>query len=76
MQLPEDEHGFAMEDQVYLGDTGILIHPVVKKGAESVQVYLGESEVFPFLILLIRPTMISLITRPTKVKDIITFPLH
>jgi mannosyl-oligosaccharide alpha-1,3-glucosidase len=45
MQFPEDESGFAIEDQVYLGDTGILIHPVVKKGAESVDVYLGESEV-------------------------------
>lgn len=47
MQFPEDEMGFAMEDQVYLGNTGILIHPVVKKGADSVQVYLGEDEVPP-----------------------------
>jgi len=47
MQFPEDEIGFSMEDQVYLGNTGILIHPVVKKGADSVQVYLGEDEVLP-----------------------------
>jgi len=35
-----------MEDQVYLGDTGILVHPVIKQGAESVNVYLGETQVF------------------------------
>lgn len=45
MQFPEDEGGFAMDDQAYLGDTGILIHPVVKKGATSVSVYLAEDEV-------------------------------
>jgi mannosyl-oligosaccharide alpha-1,3-glucosidase len=47
MQFPEDEQGFAIEDQVYFGDTGLLIHPVVKKDATSVDVYLAESEV-PF----------------------------
>jgi hypothetical protein len=45
MQFPEDEHGFTMEDQVYLGDTGMLVHPVTKKDAESVDVYIGETEV-------------------------------
>jgi alpha-glucosidase (family GH31 glycosyl hydrolase) len=34
-----------VDDQAYLGDTGILIHPVVKKGANSVTVYLAEDEV-------------------------------
>lgn len=47
MQFPDDEHGFAMEDQVYLGDTGILIHPVVHQGAETVKVYISDAEVFP-----------------------------
>ena len=47
MQFPDDEAAFAMEDQVYLGDTGILIHPVVQKDAKSVDVYLGEAEVYP-----------------------------
>ena len=36
-----------MDDQAYLGDTGILIHPVVKKGATSVTVYLAEDKVYP-----------------------------
>ena len=34
-----------MEDQFYLGDSGILIHPVVKEGADSVTIYLGETQV-------------------------------
>ena len=75
MQFPEDELGFAMEDQVYLGDTGLLVHPVVTKGAESVQVYLAESEVHPSGTLLIRLTMTSLIIRHIRVKDGIQFPL-
>ena len=37
-----------MDNQAYLGDTGILIHPVVKKGANSVDVYLAEDEVQSF----------------------------
>jgi mannosyl-oligosaccharide alpha-1,3-glucosidase len=45
MQFPMDEQGFGVEDQVYLGDTGILFHPVVKPGADSVEVYIAESEV-------------------------------
>jgi len=39
-----------MDDQAYLGDTGILIHPVVTKGANSVDVYLAEDEVQSFLL--------------------------
>jgi len=45
LQFPDDEQGFAMEDQVYLGDSGILVHPVVKQDADSVNVYLGETQV-------------------------------
>ena len=48
MQFPDDEQGFETEDQVYLGDSGILVHPVVKQGVESVNVYLGESQGFAF----------------------------
>ena len=47
MQFPDDEEEFEMDDQVYLGDTGILIHPVVHQGADSVEVYLAENEVCP-----------------------------
>jgi mannosyl-oligosaccharide alpha-1,3-glucosidase len=45
MQFPDDEQGYAIENQVYLGDTGILVHPVTQAGAESVDVYIAEAEV-------------------------------
>lgn len=51
MQFPEDDEKFEMDDQVYLGDTGILIHPVVHQGEDKVDVYLGENEVSPSLFL-------------------------
>jgi len=53
MQFPDDEQGFDMEDQAYLGDTGILVHPVVKQGAESANVYLGETQVISISELLL-----------------------
>ena len=46
MQFPDDEEGFSMEDQVYLGETGILIHPVVQQGADTVEVYIAETETY------------------------------
>ena len=43
---PTDEAGFAIEDQMYLGDTGLLVKPVVAEGAESVDVYLADDEAY------------------------------
>jgi alpha 1,3-glucosidase len=45
--FPDDEHGFAIDNQVYLGDTGMLVHPVVEQSAETVEVYIAETEVPP-----------------------------
>lgn len=39
---PEDEAGFGIDDQMYLGSTGLLVKPVVKEGAETVDIYLGD----------------------------------
>jgi alpha-glucosidase (family GH31 glycosyl hydrolase) len=36
-----------MESQFYLGDTGILVHPVVGQGSEKAEVYIAETEVSP-----------------------------
>jgi hypothetical protein len=74
MQFPDDEHGFAMEDQVYLGDTGILIHPVVHQGAETVKVYISEAEVLSPIIILTRLIMITLIIKSTKGGDTMKLP--
>jgi alpha 1,3-glucosidase len=40
--IPDDEGGFAVDDQMYLANTGLLIKPVVTEGAESVDIYLGD----------------------------------
>jgi alpha 1,3-glucosidase len=41
---PEDEQGFAIDDQLYLGSTGLLAKPVVKEDATSVDIYLADAE--------------------------------
>ena len=43
---PSDEAGFALEDQAYLGDTGLLVKPVVTEGAESVEIYLPAGSTY------------------------------
>ncbi|KAH0293797.1 alpha 1,3-glucosidase [Aureobasidium namibiae CBS 147.97] len=41
---PGDEKGFAIDDQMYLGSTGLLVKPVTKEGASSVEMYLPDGE--------------------------------
>ena len=41
---PSDEKGFAIDDQFYIGSTGLLAKPVTVEGAESVDVYIPDSE--------------------------------
>ena len=43
-QHPGDEQGFAMDDQMYLGDTGLLVKPVTEQGKESVDIHLPAEE--------------------------------
>jgi mannosyl-oligosaccharide alpha-1,3-glucosidase len=40
---PDDEAGFATDDQMYLGGTGLLVKPVVAEGANSVDVHLADN---------------------------------
>jgi alpha 1,3-glucosidase len=40
---PDDEAGFAIDDQLYLGTTGLLFKPVVTEGGTSVDVHLADS---------------------------------
>lgn len=68
MQLPEDVEGYSIDDQVYLGDTGLLIHPVVKQDAKSVDVYIGESEVRSRESMLTRLTTITLTIHLSKAR--------
>jgi mannosyl-oligosaccharide alpha-1,3-glucosidase len=41
---PGDEKGFAIDDQFYLGSTGLLAKPITKEGAESVDIYISDAE--------------------------------
>ena len=41
---PSDERGFAIDDQLYIGDTGLLAKPVVSEGANNVDIYLADNE--------------------------------
>jgi alpha 1,3-glucosidase len=41
---PEDENGYAIDDQFYLGSTGLLVKPITTEGAQSVDVYLSDDE--------------------------------
>lgn len=42
--FPEDEQGFAIDDQYYVGDSGLLVKPVVKEGAEETSLYIAEAQ--------------------------------
>lgn len=39
---PADERGFGIDDQFYLGETGLLVKPVTVEGKEKVNIYLAE----------------------------------
>jgi len=45
-EYPSDEAGFATDDQFFIGSTGLLAHPVVTEGAESVDIYIPDNEVY------------------------------
>ncbi|PWN26815.1 alpha-glucosidase II precursor [Jaminaea rosea] len=44
LAFPHDEEGLDIDDQYYLGDSGLLVKPAVKEGATSVDVYLADEE--------------------------------
>lgn len=43
--FPEDEAGFAVDDQYYVGGEGLLVKPVTKEGASTTDVYIADDEV-------------------------------
>ncbi|PWN41673.1 alpha-glucosidase II precursor [Ceraceosorus guamensis] len=46
LMFPQDVNGAGIGDQYYLADSGLLVKPAVTKDATSVDVYLGEDEVY------------------------------
>lgn len=43
--FPKDKQGFSIDDQYYIGGSGLLVKPVTKKGIEEAQVYLSDAQV-------------------------------
>lgn len=41
---PQDEAGYGIDNQFYIGSTGLLVKPVVTEGHESVDIYLADGE--------------------------------
>lgn len=43
--FPNDENGFAIDDQFYVGNSGLLVKPVTAPGVTETSVYLAEDQV-------------------------------
>jgi alpha 1,3-glucosidase len=41
---PSDERGFTLDDQLYIGSSGLLAKPVVSEAAGSVDIYISDDE--------------------------------
>ena len=42
--FPEDANGFALDDQFFVGGSGLLVKPVTEKGVTEASVYLPAEE--------------------------------
>lgn len=45
VMFPQDTNGFAIDDQFYVGGSGLLVKPVTSPGAKDASVYLAENQV-------------------------------
>ena len=45
MVFPKDPKGFAIDDQFYVGASGLLVKPVTAGGQNQVDIYLSDDEV-------------------------------
>ncbi|KAG1774092.1 glycoside hydrolase family 31 protein [Suillus placidus] len=46
VMFPEDEAGFGIDDQYYIGSSGLLVKPVTQKGVMEVSMYIAEDQVY------------------------------
>lgn len=44
--FPGDEKGFGIDDQFYLGSTGLLAKPVTREGQDGQEIYLADKETY------------------------------
>lgn len=45
MVFPKDQTGFELDDQYYIGSSGLLVKPITAKGVTETKVYLAEDQV-------------------------------
>jgi hypothetical protein len=43
--LPKNEPGFSVDDQYYVGASGLLVKPITDAGVTETTVYIGEDQV-------------------------------
>ncbi|KAJ7647840.1 glycoside hydrolase family 31 protein [Roridomyces roridus] len=46
VMFPQDPKGFDLDDQYYIGSSGLLVKPITEKGVTQTTVYLAEDEVY------------------------------
>jgi alpha 1,3-glucosidase len=51
--FPQDEAGFSIDDQFYVGDSGLLVKPVTRPGVSKETVYIPEDKVCTFKLDLV-----------------------
>lgn len=44
--FPKDRGGFDIDDQYFIGSSGLLVKPVTEKGATEARVYIPEDQVW------------------------------
>lgn len=45
---PQDDEGFSIDDQFYVGDSGLLVKPITTEDATEASIYLADQEVCDF----------------------------
>ncbi|KAF8631083.1 hypothetical protein AX17_005169 [Amanita inopinata Kibby_2008] len=46
VMFPQDKNGYDVDEQYYIGQSGLLVKPVTEKGATEASVYLAEDQVY------------------------------
>ncbi|KAG8873007.1 hypothetical protein FRB97_007127 [Tulasnella sp. 331] len=46
VMFPKDTKGFAVDNQYYVGDSGLLVRPVTEAGVAEANVYLAEDQIY------------------------------
>lgn len=50
--FPKDPAGFVIDDQFYIGSSGLLVKPITREGQTETSVYLAERQVCSLIPLL------------------------